>query len=158
MHATPDRAVTASHSDHPTDWPGEQTVLNHRPQALAQLFESDWIGEQPDYTLLLKPTQIPWLLAVPKQPLTPQRMGLIVSDLYLLAQTLKQEQWGTHENIAKIANQLPWSHLHLVMRSPQDACWPDPIWGQTLNPVSADVHQARIETLTRKVLPSWVGV
>ena len=34
-----------------------------------------------------------------------------------------------HSNFANIGNVVSQLHLHVVGRSPDDACWPKPVWG-----------------------------
>ncbi|WP_019896158.1 hypothetical protein [Hydrogenovibrio halophilus] len=127
----------------------DQIIGDHRPENLTRLFEAEWVAEQPDYSLLLKPTAILWLVCVPKQPLTPETAGPIYAQLTQLSQWLKDQGLGQHDNLAKIGNQLPYCHLHLVMREPGDECWPHPIWGRSLQAATSQEKARRKETVRR---------
>jgi diadenosine tetraphosphate (Ap4A) HIT family hydrolase len=45
-----------------------------------------------------------------------------------VADHLKRKGLAEHFNVAKIGNKLPYYHIHLVFRKPNDEAWPEPIW------------------------------
>ncbi|KUJ71922.1 hypothetical protein AVO41_05580 [Thiomicrospira sp. WB1] len=125
----------------------DQIIPQHTPSNLSERFEAEWIGEHTLGSFLLKPSHIPWVVFVPKHPLTPDNAAHIYPLLYELSDWLSEQGLGIHNNIAKLGNVLPYCHIHLVMRTPQDECWPNPIWGQTLTPCLTPDKAQRIDLI-----------
>jgi diadenosine tetraphosphate (Ap4A) HIT family hydrolase len=46
-------------------------------------------------------------------------------------------------NFAGLGNVVPAMHLHIIGRHPQDACWPQPVWGNLPDGASYSVEQLR---------------
>jgi len=52
-----------------------------------------------------------------------------MSDCQEISRHLKQTQKNPKVNFGALGNLVPQLHLHVVGRSPDDPCWPQPIWG-----------------------------
>lgn len=57
-----------------------------------------------------------------------RQLGVEVQQLGLLLQALGQ---GHKLNIGALGNLVSQLHVHLVMRSVNDAAWPEPVWGHS---------------------------
>lgn len=106
----------------------DQVVANHTPENLEKLFGAKHLAELPFFSILIKETAIPWIIFVPKAPLTHNSSMLMLNgQIFKIANALQAMGRG-HYNFAKIGNKNPWLHFHLVFRNENDEAWPDPIW------------------------------
>lgn len=104
-------------------------IENHDPKYLEDTYENHFLFQNNDFSIMCESTQVPWLQLIPNKPLTDATyIGTIYQTLYKLGEHLKQDGFGTHFNVAKIGNKLPFYHIHLVMRSTDDEIWPEAIW------------------------------
>jgi diadenosine tetraphosphate (Ap4A) HIT family hydrolase len=91
------------------------------------------------YVLLHKNAVVPWLILVPgcrETEFLALSTGLRERLLDESAQTAKfiQSYFGSSKiNFAAIGNVVPQLHLHVVGRTPGDACWPAPVWGNLID-------------------------
>lgn len=104
--------------------------------------------------LLMNDARFAWLVLVPRRDglrelhdLAPMDQILLMGEATHIAEAM-QEEWGAVKtNVAALGNQVPQLHVHIVMRSADDAAWPGPIWGVgTPEPYT---QEALDETLTR---------
>lgn len=88
--------------------------------------------------LLHKNALVPWFILVPLSDLVEYREIFELSqkqrtDLNSLSDALSQyliENFSAEKiNVAAIGNLVPQLHIHVVGRKLNDACWPEPIWG-----------------------------
>ena len=106
----------------------DKVVENHHPEHLQELFSAIHVAELPFFSILVKPTAIPWILFIPKAPLTNTSAMLMLNGQILKIANGLQAQGRGHYNFAKIGNKSEWLHFHLVFRNENDEAWPDPIW------------------------------
>jgi len=101
----------------------------HHPKLLEKTFDAIYLYDHPLYSLMVEPTEIPWLLVIPKQPLQEASyIEKLYSNIYQLIHTLQQAGFGPHYNLAKLGNQNPHLHLHIIFRTKEDDAWPSPVW------------------------------
>jgi diadenosine tetraphosphate (Ap4A) HIT family hydrolase len=94
------------------------------------------LGLMQDSTLLLLDNQlVPWFILVPHVELTEfTDLSFELQQKYLfqvnqLAEFAKHHYQFTKLNFATIGNVVEQLHLHLIVRSTDDYCWPDVVWG-----------------------------
>ncbi len=84
---------------------------------------------------LNKNASIPWLLVVPETTqvefcdLTTQQQLDITYLGQVIGDYLKKQLGAEKINFAAIGNVVQQLHVHVVGRHPQDALWPDVVWG-----------------------------
>jgi diadenosine tetraphosphate (Ap4A) HIT family hydrolase len=85
--------------------------------------------------LLHRNGALPWFILVPQTTLAdlldldPKNRQLVVEEAALISKYLKEELSYPKVNFAAIGNVVPQMHVHVIGRSPDDACWPAPVWG-----------------------------
>ena len=67
-----------------------------------------------------------------------------------LSAFLKNERNFPKVNFGAIGNLVPQLHLHIVGRTPEDACWPRPVWGNL--PEGPAYTKPEIETLRNQLI------
>lgn len=94
------------------------------------------LGRFPACHLLLhRNAALPWFILVPETPvldlldLGPGTRGDILAECAQVSAYIKAELRLPRVNFAAIGNLVPQLHLHVVGRTPGDACWPAPVWG-----------------------------
>jgi diadenosine tetraphosphate (Ap4A) HIT family hydrolase len=95
------------------------------------------VGDLPlSRVLLMNDANFPWLIAVPRRTgaieifdLDDEARELLVNEITLLAEVLKQVSACDKINIAAIGNVVAQLHVHVVARRRSDAAWPRPVWG-----------------------------
>jgi len=101
----------------------------HHPKLLEQTFDAKYLYDHPLYSLMAEPTALPWLLVIPKQSLTePAYIEKLYGEIYRLIHVLQQAGFGPHFNLAKLGNQNPHLHIHIIFRTEADEVWPSPVW------------------------------
>ena len=87
--------------------------------------------------LLMNDARYPWLILVPRRADATEIFDLDAADRALLveeaaraARGLKALGGAAKINIGALGNLVPQLHVHVVARSPGDAAWPGPVWGQ----------------------------
>jgi len=102
---------------------------NHTPSLLENTFDSVYLYDHPLFSIMAQSTELPWLLIIPKQPLTdPIYIGALYVEIYQLIAHLQKSNFGPHFNLAKLGNKNPNQHIHIVFRNENDDVWPDPVW------------------------------
>jgi diadenosine tetraphosphate (Ap4A) HIT family hydrolase len=107
------------------------------------LMDCHVLGRFPRCHLLLhRNAQVPWFILVPEVDvadlldLDRSDRDEIIAEAAVLAQFVR-DHWQLRKiNFAAIGNVVPQLHLHVVGRSPGDACWPKPVWGNLTAPCS----------------------
>jgi diadenosine tetraphosphate (Ap4A) HIT family hydrolase len=104
------------------------------PQQL--LTDCHVLGSLPASTLLLnRNAALPWFILVPQTPLCdvldlpPQQRDAVLAECAAVSAFIKQVLGFDKVNFAGLGNVVPAMHLHIIGRHPNDACWPQPVWG-----------------------------
>ena len=103
------------------------------PQLLADCHHLGRMGS--GELLLHRNASLPWFILVPDTELADvldlpeQQRSAVLADSARVSAFLKEYLGCAKVNFAGLGNQVPQMHLHLVGRSPGDACWPQPVWG-----------------------------
>jgi diadenosine tetraphosphate (Ap4A) HIT family hydrolase len=108
------------------------------------------LGRFPACTLLLnRNAALPWFILVPQTPLCdfldlPQgQREVVLAECAGVSGFIKQVLGFDKVNFAGLGNVVPAMHLHIIGRHPQDACWPQPVWGNLPDGASYSVEQLR---------------
>ena len=108
------------------------------------------LGRFPASSLLLtRNAALPWFILVPQTPLCdfldlPQEKQVVVlSECAGVSKFIKQVLGFDKVNFAGLGNVVPAMHLHIIGRHPQDACWPQPVWGNLPGGASYTTGQLR---------------
>lgn len=108
------------------------------------------LGRLPASTLLLnRNAALPWFILVPQTPVRdfldlPDEQRLVVlAECAGVSRYIKQVLGFEKVNFAGLGNVVPAMHLHIIGRHPQDACWPQPVWGNLPDGGSYSVDQLR---------------
>ena len=85
--------------------------------------------------LLHRNAELPWFILVPDTSLAdvldlpePERQA-VVDACAAVSGFIKQQLGYDKVNFAGLGNVVPQMHLHIIGRSSNDACWPQPVWG-----------------------------
>lgn len=114
------------------------------------------VGDAPlSRLLLMNDRQYPWAILVPRRA--------DIREIYQLDDADQQQLWresaalsrammqifGGHKlNVAALGNLVPQLHLHHVVRQPDDAAWPAPVWGKVpAVPYDAATVRERLDAL-----------
>ncbi len=87
------------------------------------------------HVLLHKNALLPWFILVPKTKETdlldlPDSERISILKECSEVSTFIKREWDLEKiNFGAIGNVVPQMHLHIVGRSPNDPCWPAPVWG-----------------------------
>lgn len=101
----------------------------HSKKLLEQTFDAVYLYDHPLYSLMAEPTEMPWLLIIPKKPLTERDyIEKLYGEIYQLIDAVQQAGFGPHFNLAKIGNKNPNQHIHVIFRDVEDEVWPDAVW------------------------------
>lgn len=107
----------------------DNILSDHTPALLEKTFEAHYLFDHPLYSLMAEPTELPWLLVIPKQPLTSiDYVEKLYGAIYQLIDFAQQAGFGPHFNLAKIGNKNPNQHIHVIFRTQEDEVWPDAVW------------------------------
>lgn len=78
-----------------------------------------------------------WLILIPKQAglrewyqLEEADQHKLLTQVNTLSRCLQQLTNADKMNLGALGNMVPQLHLHIIARSPGDACWPGAVWGQ----------------------------
>ncbi len=140
---------------------GPKKRLGHASEALQHAVhpqltaDTHLLGELPSGSLLLHcNASLTWLILVPDVgphdvrellELDSARMASFLRDAKLLNDALRREGGWEKVNVASLGNQVPQLHVHLVGRRRDDACWPQPVWGNLPEgPTWSDEEIARL--------------
>ena len=86
--------------------------------------------------LLMNNDQVPWFILVPRvkgveelHELDSKQQFQLLQEIELASSYL-QHVYKPHKlNVAAIGNKVRQLHIHVVARQEDDACWPEPVWG-----------------------------
>lgn len=118
----------------------------HLPKQL--LADCHHLGRLPACDVLLnRNAALPWFILVPETPLNdvldlPEaQRNAVLAECASVSAFIKQVLGFGKVNFAGLGNVVPAMHLHIIGRDPQDACWPQPVWGNltTVAAYSPDV-------------------
>lgn len=76
-----------------------------------------------------------WFILVPETDavdlldLSETQLTQSLADCRAVSVYLKTERQFPKVNFGALGNLVPQLHLHIVGRTPDDACWPQPVWG-----------------------------
>ena len=107
--------------------------------------------------LLMNNNQVPWLILVPRVDGAEELHHLSSKEQFQLLQEVElassylEHAYKPHKlNVAAIGNKVRQLHVHLVARQQDDACWPEPVWGNLAqSPYGEDELEALIEQLKK---------
>ncbi len=94
------------------------------------------LGRLPSGHLLLhRNAAMTWFILVPETDavdlldLPPDQLTQAMTDCRAISAYLKSERNFPKVNFGALGNLVPQLHLHIIGRTPDDACWPQPVWG-----------------------------
>jgi diadenosine tetraphosphate (Ap4A) HIT family hydrolase len=94
------------------------------------------LGAMPSAQLLLqRNASLPWFILVPETgledvlDLDTVALSGVLADCQQVSRFLKRELALAKVNFAGLGNVVPQMHLHVIGRSVEDSCWPQPVWG-----------------------------
>jgi len=86
--------------------------------------------------LLMNDARFPWCILVPRVPdisewhhLPEELQGTVMSEISAVSSILETLPGITKLNVGALGNRVPQLHIHVLGRHPDDAAWPDPVWG-----------------------------
>jgi diadenosine tetraphosphate (Ap4A) HIT family hydrolase len=104
------------------------------------------------HLLLHRNASLPWFILVPETDATdlldlePKVREAVLDACALVSAYIKTEFRVSKVNFAAIGNLVPQLHLHMVGRTPGDACWPAPVWGNL--DAGPEYHPEQIGAIT----------
>lgn len=106
----------------------------HIPEQL--LLDCHHLGGLPASELLLhRNAALPWFILVPQTPLQdvldlPQeQLHTVMGESAAISSFIKLQLGFDKVNFAGLGNVVSAMHLHIIGRHSEDACWPQPVWG-----------------------------
>lgn len=85
--------------------------------------------------LLSRNASLPWFILVPDSrladvlDLSDEHRDAVLGDCALISEFIKNVLGFDKVNFAGLGNVVPQMHLHIIGRRTDDACWPNPVWG-----------------------------
>ncbi|HET7678895.1 MAG TPA: HIT family protein [Xanthobacteraceae bacterium] len=100
--------------------------------------DAEDVGDLPlSRVLIIKDSNYPWLILVPRQPgvteildLGPAEQAQLMREIARAGAALKEITACDKLNIAALGNVVPQLHVHVIARSRSDPAWPHPVWGK----------------------------
>ena len=119
----------------------------------AQLLDDcHYLGQLPQSAVLLhRNASLPWCIVVPDTPiedildLPEHHRHAVLGECAAVSAYIKQVLGYRKINFAGLGNVVPQMHLHIIGRHAEDACWPQPVWG----------NLERVEAYTAEQLREW---
>ncbi len=110
--------------------------------------------------LLMNDARFPWCILVPRIAETSEWHHLpssaqqtLSEEISLVSSFIEALPEVTKLNVGALGNRVPQLHVHVLGRHPEDAAWPDPVWGHgTPIPYRVGEAEALIESI-RSVVP-----
>jgi diadenosine tetraphosphate (Ap4A) HIT family hydrolase len=100
---------------------------------------------------LMNEARFPWLVLVPRLENTFELVDLgheqqlqLLREVNLAANVLRQRFNCDKINIGALGNIVRQLHVHIVVRTNQDAAWPNPVWGFGIRQAYAEPELARL--------------
>jgi diadenosine tetraphosphate (Ap4A) HIT family hydrolase len=94
------------------------------------------LGRLPATEVLLnRNASLPWFILLPDTQLSDvldlpaEHRDAVLADCAAVSAFIKQVLGFAKVNFAGLGNVVPAMHLHIIGRHSQDACWPQPVWG-----------------------------
>lgn len=94
------------------------------------------LGYLPQSAVLLnRNALLPWFILVPDTRLTDvldlpdHHRNAVLEECAAVSAFIKQVLGYGKVNFAGLGNVVPQMHLHIIGRSSEDGCWPQPVWG-----------------------------
>ncbi|MFT5702665.1 MAG: diadenosine tetraphosphate (Ap4A) HIT family hydrolase [Rickettsiales bacterium] len=85
--------------------------------------------------LLIKNALYPWFVLVPRKPdlveiidLSKDDQILLMEEISLVSQQIKENFKADKLNIAALGNMVPQLHIHIIARFRSDETFPNPVW------------------------------
>ena len=92
---------------------------------------------------LINDLRFTWLILVPQRENVAEWFELDEADQQILhqetmrtARVLKSYTHCTKINIGALGNVVRQLHVHVIARMEGDSCWPRPVWGSAMEPMS----------------------
>ena len=108
------------------------------------------LGRLPSSALLLsRNAALPWFIVVPDTQLRDvldlpeEHRQAVIADCAGVSLFIKQVLGYDKVNFAGLGNVVPDMHLHIVGRCDDDACWPQPVWGNL--PAGGEYEKAQLQ-------------
>lgn len=83
----------------------------------------------------------------------PEQLQLHQETMHV-AKILKARSHCQKINIGAIGNVVRQLHVHVIARNENDACWPRPVWGTALEPMSDNALNLRVAQLQAWFAPA----
>ena len=118
------------------------------------------LGEFPLCQLLLsKDANYPWFILVPKRAgiselfeLDAAEQQQLWQETTLLAEALKASYAADKMNVATLGNVVSQLHMHVIVRTREDAAWPAPVWGKLPAQPYSEAQLAEVMARLRSLL------
>ena len=112
--------------------------------------------------LLMRDSQYPWFILVPKRAnieeiyqLSKQDLSLLMHESTRFGEGIMQLFKGDKLNVAALGNVVSQLHLHHIVRFREDAAWPEPVWGKLpAQPYTPEQLASRIAQV-REYFAAW---
>lgn len=103
------------------------------------------------HVLLHKNASLHWFILVPKTQhknlfdIEKEQLNSVMNNAHLINDYLIKTLNYSKTNFASIGNVVDQCHIHIVGRNKDDACWPQPVWGNLPDGPSYDpIHIKQI--------------
>ncbi|GLQ06492.1 HIT domain-containing protein [Sneathiella chinensis] len=105
--------------------------------------------------LLMNDARYPWVILVPTvdditelHDLDPDTYQKVSGDIRTVSESLSALYVPCKINVGALGNLVPQLHIHVIARTPEDAAWPGPVWGQgQAIPYDKEALTARLKEL-----------
>ena len=109
--------------------------------------------------LLMNDAQYPWFILVPRRAAVSELFDLDASDQLalwrettVLAAALKDSFAADKMNVATLGNMVSQLHMHVIVRTREDAAWPAPVWGKLPAQPYSEAQLAKVLARLRRLL------
>jgi diadenosine tetraphosphate (Ap4A) HIT family hydrolase len=108
---------------------------------------------------LMNEARFPWLILVPRLvgavelvDLEEAEQQILLSEINLASKVLRQH-FNCHKiNIGALGNSVNQLHVHIVLRTREDAAWPNPVWGYGMRQA---YDEPQLALLCKKLMASF---
>ncbi len=118
--------------------------FNLHPQLVA---DCHLLGQFKECIVLLhRNAVVPWFILVPVTDavdlldLPTSQLGRVMEECSEIGKFVRDHFGSPKLNFGAIGNLVPQMHLHVIGRSPDDSCWPSPVWGNLSESRDYDVN------------------
>ena len=109
--------------------------------------------------LLMNDAQYPWFILVPRRADVSEVFDLDAADQLVLwqettalAAALKDNFAADKMNVATLGNMVSQLHMHVIVRTREDAAWPAPVWGKLPAQPYSEAQLAEVMARLRSLL------